>query len=53
MTESSLVDGTIYCKVERDPQSTVLGTDFDLVNDKFHLLLATGTLVNGNNFIIY
>lgn len=43
--EKSYNDGVIYCKVERDAVSTVKGQKFDLLNDKFHLLLAAGSSV--------
>lgn len=41
--EKSHVDGVIHCKVERDAVSTVKGQKFDLINQKYHLLLATGS----------
>lgn len=47
LIEGSIVDGTIYCKVERSSFSTVRGQDFDLINQKFHLLVATGQEVHG------
>ncbi|XP_070494933.1 putative ferric-chelate reductase 1 homolog [Chironomus tepperi] len=40
--ESSSIDGRIYCKVLRKAVTTVRGERFDLVNDKFYLLLASG-----------
>lgn len=45
--EGSLVDGTIYCKVERSAVSTVRGQDFDLINQRFHLLVASGHEAHG------
>lgn len=42
MVEKSHVDGVIYCKVERDAVTTVKGQKFDLIKEKYHLLLATG-----------
>lgn len=41
------MDGTIYCKLEREPLTTVEGKEFDLVNGKFHLLVAIGDAVHG------
>lgn len=43
LLEKSFVDGVIHCKVERDAVTTVKGQKFDLINEKYHLLLATGT----------
>lgn len=42
LLEKSYVDGVIHCKVERDAVTTVKGQKFDLINEKYHLLLATG-----------
>lgn len=42
LLDSSLVDGTIYCRLERNVMSEVRGKKFDLLNDKFHLLIASG-----------
>lgn len=41
--EKRYSDGVIYCRVERDAVSTVKGQKFDLINEKYHLLLATGS----------
>lgn len=43
------VDGRIYCKVQRVPESVVRGIQFDLVNNNFYLLLAGGTGVGPNS----
>ncbi|XP_065088018.1 putative ferric-chelate reductase 1 homolog isoform X1 [Ochlerotatus camptorhynchus] len=43
LLEKSYVDGMIHCKVERDAVSTVKGQKFDMINEKYHLLLATGS----------
>lgn len=43
LLEKSYVDGVIHCKVERDAVTTVKGQRFDLINGKYHLLLATGS----------
>lgn len=43
LLEKSHIDGVIHCKVERDAVSTVKGQKFDLINEKYHLLLATGS----------
>ncbi|XP_049298973.1 putative ferric-chelate reductase 1 homolog isoform X2 [Anopheles funestus] len=47
--EKSYNDGVIYCKLERDAVSMVKGKKFDLVNDKFHLLIAAGSSVESTN----
>ncbi|CAG9798172.1 unnamed protein product [Chironomus riparius] len=43
------VDGRIYCKVQRIPESVVSGVSFDLVNNNFYLLLAGGMAVGPNS----
>ena len=43
------MDGRIYCKVQRIPESVVSGVPFDLVNNNFYLLLAGGTAVGPNS----
>lgn len=43
LLEKSYVDGVIHCKVERDAMSTVMERKFDMINEKYHLLLATGS----------
>lgn len=46
MIESYIIDDRIYCKVKRIPESTVRGYTFDLMNEKYYLLLATGVNIN-------
>ncbi|XP_068143494.1 putative ferric-chelate reductase 1 homolog isoform X3 [Drosophila tropicalis] len=43
LINASFVDGVIYCKVQREPLITVQGRNFDLRNDIYHLLVASGT----------
>lgn len=43
-----MVNGVIYCKVERDPLTQVGNKVFDLINNKYYLLLAAGTGLKGN-----
>lgn len=43
LVQQSYVDGVIHCTVERDAVTTVKGQRFDLINEKYHLLLATGS----------
>ncbi|XP_037920288.1 putative ferric-chelate reductase 1 homolog isoform X2 [Hermetia illucens] len=45
---SSHKDGVIYCKVERDPVTEVKGRTFDLIKQRYHLLLAAGAEVREN-----
>lgn len=42
LISSSYVNGTIYCKIERDPNSSMKGKNFDLISNKYYLLLAAG-----------
>uniref|UniRef100_A0A1A9WDX6 Ferric-chelate reductase 1 homolog n=1 Tax=Glossina brevipalpis TaxID=37001 RepID=A0A1A9WDX6_9MUSC len=42
LVESSFINGVIYCKVERDQITKVRNHEFDLVNKKYFLLLASG-----------
>lgn len=37
-----MIDGDIYCRVERQANATVRGKVFDMINDKHFLLLASG-----------
>uniref|UniRef100_U5EVK0 Putative ferric-chelate reductase 1 n=1 Tax=Corethrella appendiculata TaxID=1370023 RepID=U5EVK0_9DIPT len=49
LIDRSYIDGTIYCKVEREAATTVRGRRFDLITDNFHILLATGSKVSGDH----
>lgn len=40
---ASYEDGVIYCKIMREPRSNVYGNTFDLINNKYHLLVASGS----------
>lgn len=42
LVDSSFVDGTIRCQIERQTISDVRGRRFDLANDQYYLLLALG-----------
>jgi hypothetical protein len=41
------VDGTIYCKFIRDPVTEVEKRTFNLAKDKYHMLVAAGSLFDG------
>ncbi|XP_025420155.1 putative ferric-chelate reductase 1 homolog [Sipha flava] len=43
LLNSSFIDGTIYCNVVRDAVARVEGTNFDLIRNKYYLLIAAGT----------
>lgn len=49
LLDSSFVDGVIYCKVERDAVTQVQGHTFDLINKKYHLLVASGKELRDNS----
>ncbi|XP_017094126.2 putative ferric-chelate reductase 1 homolog [Drosophila bipectinata] len=49
LLDASLVDGVIYCRVQRDAQTTVQGRSFDLRNGKYHLLVACGISLKENS----
>lgn len=49
LIDSSYVDGVIYCKVERDAVTQIEGNTFDLINQRYHLLLATGKELRDNS----
>ncbi|KAH8337747.1 hypothetical protein KR067_001096 [Drosophila pandora] len=49
LLDASLVDGVIYCRVQRDAQTTVQGRSFDLRNGKYHLLVASGSSLKENS----
>lgn len=42
------INGTIYCKVEKDSVIDVKGKRFDLVNNKYYLLIASGKSIKSN-----
>ena len=43
LTEGSLKNGQIYCKVEREAVTTINGLKFDLPKQSYYLLLASGS----------
>ena len=43
MKEARIVDGSIYCLVEREAISFIDEMEFNLINDSFHLLIASGS----------
>lgn len=42
LVDSSYINGTIRCRIERQTISVVRGRRFDLANDQYYLLLALG-----------
>lgn len=42
LVNHSLIDDTLYCKVLRDAKTRVNNVDFDLINNKYYLLVAAG-----------
>ncbi|XP_072391895.1 putative ferric-chelate reductase 1 homolog [Diabrotica undecimpunctata] len=46
LLNSSIVDDTIYCKVRRNIVTNVSGITFDLVNNRYNLLVATGSKIS-------
>ncbi|XP_022223255.2 putative ferric-chelate reductase 1 homolog isoform X3 [Drosophila obscura] len=49
LLNASIVDGVIYCKVERDPVTVVQGRTFDLRRQQYHLLVASGSSLKDNS----
>lgn len=43
LQSQSVNDGVLYCKVTRDPVTTVNGKTFNLISDKYYILVASGT----------
>lgn len=43
LLNSSFIDGTIYCNVVRDAVTKVEGVNYDLIRNKYFLLIAAGT----------
>ncbi|XP_050523392.1 putative ferric-chelate reductase 1 homolog [Daktulosphaira vitifoliae] len=43
LLNASYVDGTIYCSVFHEAVTTIEGVKFDLIQNKYNLLLAAGT----------
>ncbi|XP_055859170.1 putative ferric-chelate reductase 1 homolog isoform X2 [Episyrphus balteatus] len=48
IVDSSLIDGKIYCKVQRDILTTVQGQMFDLMNNQYYIMVALGKSVKDN-----
>lgn len=46
---SRIVDGSIYCEVERPANVKISNIDFDMTEEKFYLLLASGTGLNADS----
>ncbi|XP_016985376.1 putative ferric-chelate reductase 1 homolog isoform X2 [Drosophila rhopaloa] len=49
LLDASIVDGVIYCRVQRDVVTNVKGRTFDLRNGKYHLLVASGSSLKENS----
>lgn len=47
LLNTSAVDGIIYCAVERDAVTKVEGVEYNLIKNKYVLLLAAGTSLKG------
>ncbi|XP_060531143.1 putative ferric-chelate reductase 1 homolog isoform X2 [Cylas formicarius] len=43
LLNGSVVDGVLYCKIRRDAYTNVNGKVFDLINEKYNLLIASGS----------
>lgn len=48
LINSNVIDGALYCKVLRDTKTTINDKEFDLVNTKYYLLIATGETLKDN-----
>ncbi|XP_059610036.1 putative ferric-chelate reductase 1 homolog isoform X2 [Phlebotomus argentipes] len=53
LLNSSFSDGVIYCNVERDAKSTVMGKQFDLLNNEYYLLLCSGSNIRDNSIAFH
>ncbi|XP_037714123.1 putative ferric-chelate reductase 1 homolog isoform X2 [Drosophila subpulchrella] len=49
LLDASIVDGVIYCRVQRDAVTNVQGRTFDLRNGRYHLLVASGSSLKENS----
>ncbi|ALC41304.1 CG8399 [Drosophila busckii] len=49
LLNASMVDGVIYCKVQREPMTVVQGRSFDLRNGVYHMLVASGSSLKENS----
>lgn len=47
LLDSSYENGQIYCRVERDAVTTVRGINFDLIRNKYNVLVASGSSLKG------
>lgn len=48
LVDSSYTNNQIYCRVERDTVSTVRGNNYDLVRNKYNVLVASGSSNKGS-----
>ena len=46
LLNQSVIDGSLYCRIGRNIQTIVRGRSFDLIRDKHHILVATGSHVH-------
>lgn len=42
-----MVDGQMYCRIARDTKTDVNGRIYDLVNEQYYLLVASGRAAKG------
>ncbi|XP_077295552.1 putative ferric-chelate reductase 1 homolog [Arctopsyche grandis] len=49
LLRSSFTDGILYCQFTRDTRSTVRDVTFDLVNDRYHIMIVSGDDLKANS----
>lgn len=48
LLEGNMVDGQMYCRIARNTKTNVSGRIYDLVNEQYYLLVASGRSVKAN-----
>lgn len=43
LIDGRVIDDMIYCKIRRNPVTTINDRTFDLINDMYYLLVAAGS----------
>lgn len=53
LLESSVIEGKLYCKFTRDAVSTVKGQTFNLITNKYNLMVVSGSEMKGKSIFLF
>lgn len=53
LLESSVIEGKLYCKFTRDAESTVKGQTFNLITNKYNLMIVSGSEMKGKSIFLF